>query len=385
MLILSGISLNMAVCGALIKPPNGIIENTNNMSSSADDISSQYNQVQSQLNVVVEDTHSLNTKQDNGSVINNGDRHLRSPEPKRANGRNKLSSNSDIRDKIFNSNGPTRLFDSAYSVGPDHQLATSTHFMTEAGSHTSLARSHADIYLSSSLFDLDEADSKRNDSLRQIYTLDTEEAIRSRPPSHLDSLLQLSTGHRRKSAYPKDSSRSEMTETNTSGSCCLKLPTKYIDILRNPYFIALAICYVLICFTCLVPVAYIVDRAVDNGVSKAEAALAFSMYGAGNLFGRIALGLLADRAFDSLVLCTICILVTGVSTCLSPLCGSSAVLHGVYGFIFGTSMGKSALAVGKHTSIGFTVYIILARFWIFQKCIIGGFGREGRECCGVER
>ncbi|RUS72942.1 hypothetical protein EGW08_019295 [Elysia chlorotica] len=111
------------------------------------------------------------------------------------------------------------------------------------------------------------------------------------------------------------------------------------NLMKNPYFIAFAFSNFLTSLTFLMPPVYIVDRALENGVEKAKAALALSMYGAGNLFGRLGFGFLADHVLDSLILNSICLIICGVSTCLSPLCGSNAVLHGVYGFTFGTFIG----------------------------------------------
>ena len=92
--------------------------------------------------------------------------------------------------------------------------------------------------------------------------------------------------------------------------------------------------------TFLMPPVYMADRAIENGVEKSKAALALSMYGAGNLFGRLAFGCLGDHVLDGLSLNSICLIMCGVSTCLSPLCGANAVLHGMYGFTFGTFIGK---------------------------------------------
>ena len=113
------------------------------------------------------------------------------------------------------------------------------------------------------------------------------------------------------------------------------------NLMKNPYFAAFAISNLLTCLTFLMPPVYMADRAIENGVPKAKAALALSMYGAGNLFGRLGFGIIADHVLDGLILNSICLIMCGGSTCPSPLCVADAVLHGVYGFTFGTFIGKS--------------------------------------------
>ncbi|GFS04293.1 monocarboxylate transporter [Elysia marginata] len=113
-----------------------------------------------------------------------------------------------------------------------------------------------------------------------------------------------------------------------------------MSLLKNPFFATLAVSNFFTYLTFLMVPVYITDRAIESGVDKTKAALALSMYGAGNLVGRLGYGILADRCrIDSFISNAICLIICGISTCLSPLCGSDAVLHGVYGFVFGTFIG----------------------------------------------
>ncbi|GFO46898.1 monocarboxylate transporter family [Plakobranchus ocellatus] len=118
-----------------------------------------------------------------------------------------------------------------------------------------------------------------------------------------------------------------------------KLFANTLSILRNPLFTVYAVSTLLASLTFLMPPVYIVDRAIELGVEKRQAALALSMVGAGNLLGRLLVSFLADHFFDNLVWNGTCLVLSGVATCLSPLCGSNAVLHGVYGFAFGLFIG----------------------------------------------
>ena len=133
------------------------------------------------------------------------------------------------------------------------------------------------------------------------------------------------------------------SEKSLTCSCCTSWFSHLkgtMILLKNPYFAVFAVSSFLTYLTFLMPPVYMADRAIQNGVDKAEAALALSMYGAGNLFGRLGVGVVADCSIlDSLTLNSICLIICGVSTCLSPLCGANAVLHGVYGFTFGTFIG----------------------------------------------
>ncbi|RUS72943.1 hypothetical protein EGW08_019296, partial [Elysia chlorotica] len=132
-------------------------------------------------------------------------------------------------------------------------------------------------------------------------------------------------------------------ESVTSISCCSSWLDHLRDtmlLMKNPHFAVFALSNFFTYLTFLMPPVYMADRAIENGVDKAEAALALSMYGAGNLFGRLGFGIMADNGcLDHLTLNAICLIICGASTCLSPLCGANVILHGLYGFTFGTFIG----------------------------------------------
>ncbi|GFO46894.1 monocarboxylate transporter [Plakobranchus ocellatus] len=152
-------------------------------------------------------------------------------------------------------------------------------------------------------------------------------------------------------AEPTESSPKSVTSLISSQTaqefptsvCCkrrrFKLFANTLNILKNPCFTVYALSTLLASMTFLMPPVYIVDRAIELGVEKRQAALALSMVGAGNVLGRLLVGFLADHIFDNLVWNCISLVLSGVATCLSPLCGSNAVLHGVYGFTFGLFIG----------------------------------------------
>ncbi|KAK3777079.1 hypothetical protein RRG08_008925 [Elysia crispata] len=288
----------------------------------------------SQLKSFYKQSPALARLKGNAAPRSNSLQQLRMPQTEASSERQKFSSVVELR-KNFNTNKSSTC------------LSTSASVIRGTGS----CRSNVDILLSNSIFDLDKADKRRNSALRQRLYKDTEGAQTPYVSLRHDStrLLDIHTSQtftRKESvdAHSVELSNglSHMPSKPKIWSFGSSLPTHfkiYIDIMKNPYFATFSLVNFLNSLTYLMPVVYIVDRAVDNGVDKADAALAFSMYGAGNLFGRVAIGLLADQGFNSLLLGAACLMGCGVSTCLSPLCGANAVMHGIYGFAFGTSSG----------------------------------------------
>ncbi|CAL1545290.1 unnamed protein product [Lymnaea stagnalis] len=126
-------------------------------------------------------------------------------------------------------------------------------------------------------------------------------------------------------------------------SYCSKLVASletYLRLLHNPTFLLFGISNFLTNLSFFMPVLYMVDRALDSGIKKDEAAMLISLYGAGNIFGKLFFGWLADRGLvDRLFYYIACLTVCGVSTCVSPACGSSHELHSVYAFVFGCFIG----------------------------------------------
>ncbi|XP_005103079.2 uncharacterized protein LOC101852192 [Aplysia californica] len=114
----------------------------------------------------------------------------------------------------------------------------------------------------------------------------------------------------------------------------------YIRLLQNGTFLVFSISNFFTNLSFFMPVLYMVDRAQDSGIQKGDAAMLVSVYGAGNIFGKLFFGWLADRGLvDRLFYYIACLTVCGVSTSLSPLCGSNHVLHSSYAFVFGCFIG----------------------------------------------
>ena len=113
------------------------------------------------------------------------------------------------------------------------------------------------------------------------------------------------------------------------------------SLLKRPDFLVFIISNVLTNLSYLMPVLYMVDRAMDRGIDKGSSAALVSVYGAGNVLGRLICGFLGDRnLLDRMCLYVVNLSVCGLATCLSPLCGGMVALHALYAFMFGTTIGE---------------------------------------------
>ncbi|GFO09249.1 monocarboxylate transporter [Plakobranchus ocellatus] len=148
-----------------------------------------------------------------------------------------------------------------------------------------------------------------------------------------------------------DASSSSKSDADTlaldreEGSClpykaCMASIASNIALLKSPSFFMFIFSNILTNLSFFMPNLYMVDRALDEGLSKEMAATLVSINGAGNVFGRLFFGYLADKKIMQRISWYIFVLgVCGVATCFSPLCGGSVVLHAIYAFTFGCFIG----------------------------------------------
>ncbi|BFZ24194.1 hypothetical protein BsWGS_27233 [Bradybaena similaris] len=114
----------------------------------------------------------------------------------------------------------------------------------------------------------------------------------------------------------------------------------YIHLVQDGAFVVFGLSNFMTNISFFMPVLYMVDRALNSGIEKGDAGLLISLYGAGNILGKLFFGWLADRKLVDRLFCYIaCLTVCGVATCVSVLCGSSRELHSIYAFIFGFFIG----------------------------------------------
>ncbi|XP_005108406.2 monocarboxylate transporter 14 [Aplysia californica] len=140
-----------------------------------------------------------------------------------------------------------------------------------------------------------------------------------------------------------DSASSQSPDNQPQGNVLVRGLHHLLDhfsLLKDKIFFSLALSNIFTNLSFLMPVFYMVDRAVEAGIDKSSAALLVSVNGIGNVVGRILFGLLGDLpCVDSVVLYVLTLTVCGAGTCVSPVCGGSLVLQGVYSAFFGIFMG----------------------------------------------
>lgn len=128
------------------------------------------------------------------------------------------------------------------------------------------------------------------------------------------------------------------------GSRLLQSFLKSIELLKDRTFLILFISNFFTCLSYTTPLVFLVDRAVDNNIARSLAAMLISITGIGNILGRLFFGVVTDRIVTSpLVLYIGIVGLNAVSTMLSPLCGEFFILHGVYAFLFGTTIGNKGI------------------------------------------
>lgn len=116
------------------------------------------------------------------------------------------------------------------------------------------------------------------------------------------------------------------------------------SVARHRNFVLLSISQILLCTSAFTPVILMVDRATYNGINKDLAVWLHSSYGISSVAGRLLFGLTADKVFTNhLLTYIIVILSSGISTILSPLCGSNFILHAIYAASFGFFMGEEKI------------------------------------------
>lgn len=134
----------------------------------------------------------------------------------------------------------------------------------------------------------------------------------------------------------------DLTKDEKPGGCLdvfLSIFTNF-SLLKIPDFFVFIVSNVLTNLSFLMPVLYMVDRAIDSGLDPASSAVLVSVYGAGNVIGRLVCGFVGDRnILDRTLWYVLDLAVCGLATCLSPLSGDSRALHGLYALTFGTTIG----------------------------------------------
>lgn len=107
-------------------------------------------------------------------------------------------------------------------------------------------------------------------------------------------------------------------------------------------FILLSISSIATMLALFVPYVFIVQMAVRMDVPEQSASFLISMIGLCNVFGRILVGLIADRPWaNALCINNIALIIAGVATMMAPLCQSFGHLV-LYACVFGLSIAAFA-------------------------------------------
>ncbi|GFO46901.1 monocarboxylate transporter [Plakobranchus ocellatus] len=382
MLIISGLILNVILCGALLRKPQDqssaveVKTQTSNTSESADTSSLTESSSESKDSAIDSDSTSTScvSSEDkekemrpDGITLENNNLLLKSNQQPIEYDRSKVGETPilDIRKMENWSMLSTEMFIKSEKSKNFSDLfippSRNSKAVTSDISHTDLGFSPGKLYLwqkRTALTNQTQGDiSVNGDNLRFLRDNNSEEALEKEEVSNSFVLKDIKETHVpsktsevRPNTQPTEISPKSVT-SQTSSQTAQESPSVYpkrkrfklfantLNMLRNPCFAVYAVSILVSSMTYLMPPVYIVDRAIELGVEKRQAALALSMVGAGNMIGRLLAGFLADHIFDNLVWNGICLVLSGVATCLSPLCGSNAVLHGVYGFAFGLFIG----------------------------------------------
>ncbi|RUS70218.1 hypothetical protein EGW08_022020 [Elysia chlorotica] len=114
-----------------------------------------------------------------------------------------------------------------------------------------------------------------------------------------------------------------------------------LRLLQDTTFLLFALSNFLTNLSIVMPAVFMVDRAVSEGLGSEFASLLVSLNGAGTIAGRVAIAVIADHPrMNRLVAYMAVLVLAGAITCLSPICGSSMLLHGFYACSFGILIGN---------------------------------------------
>ncbi|CAD5117746.1 DgyrCDS6491 [Dimorphilus gyrociliatus] len=97
--------------------------------------------------------------------------------------------------------------------------------------------------------------------------------------------------------------------------------TMDFSLLLNPVFKIYGISCFLCMFGFFIPFTYLIDYAVENGVSKSKGSFLISIIGIANTISRVLCGWISDQPWaDSLLINNIALIIGGTATMMIPLC-----------------------------------------------------------------
>lgn len=110
------------------------------------------------------------------------------------------------------------------------------------------------------------------------------------------------------------------------------------SLLKNVYFLLICLSNIFAFVGFYVPFVYTNNRAIELGISPTKAALLLSVIGVANTFSRVLAGWVCDHPkVSALHINNVCLLVSGISTMLVPICSSFVSLV-IYCAVFGVTI-----------------------------------------------
>ncbi|GFT63007.1 monocarboxylate transporter 12 [Nephila pilipes] len=115
-----------------------------------------------------------------------------------------------------------------------------------------------------------------------------------------------------------------------------------LSLLKNYVFLIFSFCTIFQYLGLMIPPMYLFHMVVEIGIATTfQASLLLSILGISNTIGKIAIGLLKDiTSWNDLYIYTICLLISGIATIITPVFTSYFSLT-LYSFIFGFTYGGS--------------------------------------------
>lgn len=114
-----------------------------------------------------------------------------------------------------------------------------------------------------------------------------------------------------------------------------------LRLFQDTTFLLFALSNFLANLSFIMPTVFMVDRAVSLGLGNDFASLLVSLNGAGTIGGRVAIAAIADHPrMNRLVAFMSVLVMAGALTCVSPIFGTSMLLHGIYACAFGILLGN---------------------------------------------
>lgn len=254
-------------------------------------------------------------------------------------------SNSPAKKNVVQFGSHSRIYESSTPAvqNPSHHAHAHRYSHHHLG-HPSSAMFRKDIFYAASLENIPEYKSNPKRYSRQIQKAQTEELkreLKSQVTTPTASLTNMAPDRK---------------EDSSPSSCCgcLKSSKAFrqmvdMSLIKDSVFLIFAISNFFTSIGFNIPYVYTVDRALLLGIDVQKASMLLSAIGIANTGGRIVLGYISDKTwFNRLHLYAGCIIVCGLSMCLSNFCldyASQVVYCAIFGVTSGAYIGLTPVVL----------------------------------------